>query len=241
MTQLFAGPRARLRFAPRRMRLCAAVAALGLLVVVPSALLAQTAPTALTAQTALTTPAADRADTPSARVEALHANLLDVMKNAVALGYEGREKKLSSVIPEYFDTDFMARKSLGRHWDTADEASRKRYLETFTRFMVANYAGRFDGYSGQSFETLGEEPARLDTALVKTRLINPQDENVELNYRLRQVDGKWKIIDVYLDGTVSELALRRSEFVSIVKREDLNGLVAALEEKITKLKAGEPI
>jgi len=76
---------------------------------------------------------------------------------------------------------------------------------------------------------------------VKTRLINPQDENVELNYRLRQVDGKWKIIDVYLDGTVSELALRRSEFVSIVKREDLNALVAALEEKITKLKAGEPI
>jgi phospholipid transport system substrate-binding protein len=104
--------------------------------------------------------------------------------------------------------------------------------------MVANYAGQFDGYSGQSFETLGEEPARMDTVLVKSRLIDPTDENIELNYRMRQVDGKWKIIDVYLDGTVSELALRRSEFSGIVKRKDFDALIAAIDERIAKLAAG---
>jgi len=174
----------------------------------------------------------------SARIEALHGQLLEVMRNAVALGYQGREAKLSGVIPGYFDVDFMAQKSLGSHWKSAEPGERRRYLEAFERFMVANYAGRFDGFSGQSFETRGAEPARLDTVVVKTVLHDPGGEDVELNYRMRQQDGVWKIIDVYLDGTVSELALRRSEFASIVKREDLDALIVALDEKIAKLAAG---
>ena len=175
---------------------------------------------------------------PSQAIDSLHAHLLDVMKNAEALGYDGRSAKLAPVIPEHFDVSFMAEKSVGRHWKSASDEDRQRFLETFLRFMVANYAGQFDGYSGQSFETLGEEPARLDTMLVRTLLLDPSDENIELNYRLRQVDGEWRIIDVYLDGTVSELALRRSEFSGIVKREDFDALIAAIDERIAKLASG---
>jgi phospholipid transport system substrate-binding protein len=173
--------------------------------------------------------------TPTQAIDSLHGHLLDVMKNAVALGYEGRAAQLAPVIPDHFDVSFMAEKSVGRHWKKASEGDRQRFLETFLRFMVANYAGQFDGYSGQSFETLGEEPARMDTMLVKSRLIDPTDVDIELNYRLRQVDGRWKIIDVYLDGTVSELALRRSEFSGIVKRENFDALIAAIDERIAKL------
>jgi phospholipid transport system substrate-binding protein len=181
-----------------------------------------------------------KSGSPSARIEGLHAALLEVMKNAAALGYGGREEKLRKVVPGYFDVVFMARKSLGSHWRKADASARQRYLDAFTRFMVANYAGRFDGFSGQTFETTGEEPAQRDTVVVKTILRNPAGEDVELNYRMREVDGVWKVIDVYLDGTVSELALRRSEFVSIVKREDIEGLIVALDAKIEKLaKDGE--
>ena len=68
--------------------------------------------------------------------------------------------------------------------------------------------------------------------------MNPDDDDVELNYRMRQVDGTWKIIDVYLDGTVSELALRRSEFSGIVKREDFDALIAAIDSRIAALAAG---
>jgi phospholipid transport system substrate-binding protein len=142
------------------------------------------------------------------------------------------------VIPRYFDVNEMARKSLGPHWSSLDAASRQRYLDTFGRFMVANYAGRFDGYSGQSFETLGEAPGPRDTVIVKSRLIDPTDKNVDLNYRMHKVGEGWKIVDVYLDGTVSELALRRSEFVAIVKRQNLDALLVALDAKIAKLAAG---
>ena len=179
------------------------------------------------------------AATPSAAIDALHAQLLDVMKHAKELGYAGREQKLRTVIPRYFDVDEMARKSLGApQWKAASEDAKQRYLATFERFMVANYAGRFDGFSGQSFETLGEVPGTRDTVIVKTRLLDPTDKNVTLNYQMHRAGSDWKVIDVYLDGTVSELALRRSEFVSIVKRENLDALLVALDAKIAKLAAG---
>ena len=189
-------------------------------------------------------PAAPSGDTaaaarPTAAIDALHASLLDVMKNAVALGYAGREQKLRTVIPKYFDVDEMARQALGApQWKAASDDAKRRYLDTFARFMVANYAGRFDGFSGQSFETLGEVPAPRDTVIVKSRLLDPTDKNVDLNYRMHQVGGAWKVVDVYLDGSVSELALRRSEFVSIVKRQNLDALLVALDAKIAKLAAG---
>ena len=190
---------------------------------------------AVPADPATTEPAAAG---PSQSIDGLHAALLDVMKNAKSLGYEGRAAKLTPVIPRYFDVPFMAEKSVGVYWEKASEAERKRYLDAFLRFMVANYAGQFDSWTGQSFQTLGEDPARMDTKIVRSKLIDPGDEDVELNYRMHQVDGTWKIIDVYLDGTVSELALRRSEFSGIVKRENFDALIAALDEKIAKLAAG---
>jgi len=171
-------------------------------------------------------------------IDALHEALLEVMKHAEELGYDGRAEKLAPVIPEYFDVQFMARKSVGRHWKSATEEEQRRFLVAFNRFMVANYAGQFDGFSGQHFETLGEQPAKMETVMVKSRLVNPKDDDVELNYRMRQVDGKWKIVDVYLDGTVSELALRRSEFSSIVKRENFDALIEAIDAKTAKLASG---
>lgn len=181
---------------------------------------------------------AETGSRPSETIDALHAVLLDVMKNAETLGYEGRAEKLTPAIPEYYDVAFMAEKSVGRHWKKASDPERERFLATFLRFMVANYAGQFDGYSGQHFETLSEETARMDTMLVKSKLVNPKGDDVELNYRMRQVDGRWKVIDVYLDGTVSELALRRSEFSGIVKREDFDALIAAIDARIEKLASG---
>ena len=165
----------------------------------------------------------------------LHESLITVMKQATELGYDGRFERLAPVIPRAFDVEFMARKSVGRYWKRATPEDQRRFLDAFQRFMIANYAGQFDDYSGQRFEMVGAEHARMETVLVRSVLVDPDNENIELNYRLRWVAGSWKIIDVYLDGTVSELALRRSEFSSIVKNDDFEALIAAIDEKIAKL------
>jgi len=170
-------------------------------------------------------------------VERLHAALLGVMKEAEKLGYEGRYERLAPVLGETYDTSFMAEKSVGRFWKQATPAEQKVLIETFSRFMVANYAGRFDGYSGQSFRTVGEEPSAQGTVLVRTRLIEPEGEGVRLDYRLRRENGSWRIIDVYLNGTVSELALRRSEYASLIKRDGWNAMISALDERIQSFAA----
>jgi phospholipid transport system substrate-binding protein len=187
--------------------------------------------------TALGLAASARAETAPASppvqvVEKLHGALLEVMKDADDLGYQGRYGRLAPVLKETYDTAFMAEKSVGRHWKQASAEDQAKLVETFSRFMIANYAGRFDGYSGERFEVVGEEPSAQETVLVRTRLVQPEGEVVQLNYRLRSANGSWKIIDVYLNGTVSELALRRSEYASLIKREGWNAVIAALDQRI---------
>ena len=178
---------------------------------------------------------------PSDVVETLHTALLGVMKDADKLGYEGRCERLAPVLKDLYDIPFMAQKSVGRYWKNTSEEERQHLLKTFTEFMIANYAGNFDGYSGQSFETLGAEESTHGTMLVRTRLLEPGGEATQLNYRLRPVDGEWKIIDVYLNGTVSELALRRSEYSSLIQREGFDSLIVALNQKITTLSESTPV
>jgi len=174
--------------------------------------------------------------TPDQVVEALQACLADVMKNAESLGFEGRVERLHPVLPDVFDLAFMAEKSVGRHWKTASPEEQQRLVSTFTRYVVANYAGRFTGWDGQEFEILGDEPSARETILVRTRLVDPNAEDVKLDYRLRKTEKSgWKIIDVFLDGTVSELALRRSEYSSLIKRDGFEALLAALDERIETL------
>jgi phospholipid transport system substrate-binding protein len=172
-------------------------------------------------------------------VDALHQELIGVMKDAKTLGYKGRFDRLQPVIGELFDIPFMAQKSVGRHWKAVDRADRERLLDTFGTFTVANYAGRFSDYSDQSFETIKQEPSTHGTILVHSRLNNPGGDTVQLNYRLRPVGDSWRIIDVYLNGTVSELALRRSEYSSLIRREGFEALLTALDERIANLAAGK--
>lgn len=179
-------------------------------------------------------------EAPEAReaVEALHAELLEAMRRAEELGYAGREDLLRPVLRDVYDLDYMARKSVGRHWGKLSEAERQRFLGAFRQLTVANYAGRFSGWSGEAFETLQVERGVHDTLLVKTRLMRPDDEPVQLDYRLHRTDAGWQIIDVYLNGTISELAMRRSEYSAILRREGFASLLQALDEKIADLKQG---
>lgn len=178
-------------------------------------------------------------ETPPARVVGtLDGALLAVLRQAEGLGYRGRFERLAPAVDAAFDLDFMAEKSLGRHWKTLGAADRRRWLPLFREFTIANYAGNFDRYGGQRFETLGEEPGESETVLVRTRLVNPGGEDVELGYRLHQADGRWRIVDVHLNGTVSELALRRSDYSSVLARDGFEALLTTIRGKIADLAAG---
>ncbi len=177
------------------------------------------------------------ASSPVPTIEAFHAGLLEIMKNAKTLGFQGRIDELEPLMAKTFDLDFMASKTVGRHWSELSPADQKRWAETFTRFTTANYAGRFTGFTGEEFVTVGVEDAAHDTRLVRTKIVVPNEEDVALDYRVMERDGRWKVIDVFLNGKVSELALRRSEYASALKRDGFEQLVASVETKIADLKS----
>jgi len=178
-------------------------------------------------------------DPPATKVIArFNATLLDVLQHAETLGYQGRFDKIAAAVPDVFDIGFMAEKSIGKYWKPLPDADKVRWVELFRDFTAANYAGNLDKFSGQRFEIHGEEPDQNDTTVVHTTIVDPSSENVDMNYRLHQTPAGLRVIDIYLKGTVSELALRRSDYTSVLEREGFDGLVRTVRAKIADLAAG---
>jgi len=175
---------------------------------------------------------------PRATVERLHEVLLDVLKHADALGFRGRFDRLAAPIRDAFDLDSMAEGSLGGQWRKLSDAERARWRELFAQFTIANYAANFDRWSNQRFDVIGEEAGTSGTTLVRTRVKSADHEDVDLTYRLRQADGGWKIVDVYLNGTVSELALRRADFTAALDRQGFAKLESTVRARVDDLAAG---
>ncbi len=173
--------------------------------------------------------------TPSAIVERLNAVLIEVMQGAEALGFQGRYARLAPVLSAVFDFPLMARISAGRHWRALDEATRGRLIEAFGNMSIATYAARFDGYGGERFEVLGAAPARRETVLVRNHLIKSDGEAVAIDYLLKAAQGRWRVVDVFLDGKYSELALKRSEYGSVIKNHGVATLIQSLDEKAARL------
>ena len=173
-----------------------------------------------------------------APVERLYAGLGDVMKRSASLDFAGRYAALQPVVAESFDLPFMAELILGRPYKELSPEQQQTWLETFGRLTTSTYADRFDSDSGVRFEVLGVEPAAQGTALVRTRLHRTDGEPVKLDYRMRKGAAGWRISDVFLSGTVSELALRRSEYGALMRREGFDALLAAVRKKIAAAEAG---
>jgi len=171
-------------------------------------------------------------------VERLTSVLLDTMKQAEELGFEGRAEKLEPVLREIFDFPFMARLSVGRHWSKLSDAQRQELVDHFARMSIATFAARFDGYSGQTWEVLSPQDGPRNTVLVPTRLAKNPEDAVTISYLMRETEAVWRAVDVYLKGTYSELATKRSEYGSIIEREGFQALLDRIERRITELRAG---
>ncbi len=172
---------------------------------------------------------------PGQVVEKYHTILLAVMKNADELGFQGRFEALKPVINESFNLPFMARMTVGRYWDKMTDEQRKRLIEAFSDFSVANFAYRFDSYSGQRFETVRDMETRRNDILIFTEIVKPNGDKVRINYLLRGEGNDWRIIDIYLDNSISELATRRSEYVSVIRRNGIEELIDAIKSKTREL------
>jgi phospholipid transport system substrate-binding protein len=171
------------------------------------------------------------------QIAKLNAVFTEVMQNAEALGYEGRYAKLEPALVEAYDFAAMTRVTTGRYWRDFTDDQKKQAVEAFRELSIATYAARFDGSAGQRFEILGEEPAPAGGLRVNSQILPPNGEPVRVDYLLRQEDGQWRVMDIYLKSSVSELAMRRDEFTRVLAESGFDGLIADLRAKITQLQS----
>jgi len=173
---------------------------------------------------------------PAQQVETVVTALLDTMKRADELGFQGRYDRLQPVLEQAFDFNYMAQVSVGRHWQGLDEQQRQALIEAFGDMSVATFASRFSGYSGESFQVGEPRPGPRGTSLVPNRIVKTGGEGVAFNFLLRETEsGDWRIIDVLLDAKFSELATKRAEYTSVIDRDGVEGLIEILERKTAEL------
>jgi phospholipid transport system substrate-binding protein len=172
---------------------------------------------------------------PSATIESFYQTLLGVMKEGPALGFAGRRDRLAPAVKQAFDLPLMTRLMVGPQWSSLQPADQQQLVDAFTNFSIATYASRFDDYSGERFQVdPNPTPANNGAVIVHSRLVKSDGEPVPIDYQLRDTGG-WRIVDVYLNGTVSELATRRSEFSSVLRRGGASALVQLLQQKTAQL------
>lgn len=179
---------------------------------------------------------AQEVDGPAAPIERLTQTLLETMRQAEELGFEGRFEKLEPVLKETFDFRFMARLSVGRHWEALSDEEREALVDRFTQLSIATFASRFDGYSGQEFTVLDPREGPRDTMFVPTRLSRPADAPVNIDYLTRRFDDEWRAVDIYLDSRYSELATKRSEYSSVIQRQGFQALLERIDASIADLR-----
>jgi phospholipid transport system substrate-binding protein len=181
---------------------------------------------------------AAQAAAPVGPVQRLDNALLDVMKNAEALRFQGRYDKLAPVLNAVFDVPAMTRTAVGPMWSETSEVDKAEMVDVFGRYMVTMYAARFKGYDGESFEIADSKERAGGRVLVITKLNRDDAEPIELSYLMKGKGDDWHVTDVYYNGSISQLAQLRSEFSGALRDGGVKNLKSVLEDKIKQLQGG---
>ena len=168
-------------------------------------------------------------DPAAIQVQTLTDALLKSMRAGSNESMAERYRTLEPVIEQAFALPMVTRLAVGPDWAGFSADDQKAIVAAFTRFTVANYAHNFRDYDGQKFEIDDNVVTRATDKIVRSRVIPAHDVPVSLLYRLHEVDGAWKIIDVYSNG-VSELALRRADFAAALGAGGAPVLIAHLNK-----------
>ncbi|HUH83937.1 MAG TPA: ABC transporter substrate-binding protein [Stellaceae bacterium] len=175
-------------------------------------------------------------DSPATTISTYYDTLLATMKEGKALGFKGRYDKLAPAVRRAYDLPQMTRIAVGPAWTNLPAEQQQQLVDAFSAFSIATYANQFDDYSGERFEVDHKPtPANNGDMIVDTKLVPKDGDAVTLNYLMRKGENGWQIVDVYLSGTISQLASRRAEFSAVMRRSGAAGLIDVLRKKAAQL------
>ena len=167
-----------------------------------------------------------------AAIERFHGALLANMKDGKGLGFEGRKHKLEPVVKEVFDLTAMARVSTGAAWQKMADADHDRIVAAFTDWTVATYAANFKEWDGESFVTKGAKDDGKGNIMVETALNLKAAAPVLFTYRMR--GDAPKVVDIFLEGAISQMAMHRSQFAAALSAGGIENLLTHMHDLTAK-------
>ena len=176
-----------------------------------------------------------RAENAGEFVRALGAKVIAILSEETR-DKARRRAALRAVFLESFDTEAIARFTLGRHWRIATDAQRARYLDLLPTYVADIYAGRLTDYAGEAFVVLRERPSDGDRWLVNAQIRHPDGRTMKIDFRLRQRDG-FHVFDVLVEG-ISLVITKRDEFATVIRHKGLDGLLSLLEQRTRSMVSG---
>ena len=172
-----------------------------------------------------------------APLRALYGALEATMRAGHSTPFPQRFDALAPVVDQAFDLETVLKVSVGLRWDAMDPDARVRLLTAFRRFTVATYVANFDKYDGERFQILPGARDFGTDRIVGTEIVSG-DQSMRLDYVMRDGNGSWRAVDVLLQGSISRVAVQRSDFRKILASGDADALIVSLRRKIADLSDG---
>jgi len=175
------------------------------------------------------------ADELSARqvIEEFQNELLAVMKQGKELGFKGRYEKLDAAVKKSHDLPKIARIVVGKQWEELSVQQQATLEKVFTQLSISAYADSFKEYAGETFSFISEEETGRGGVVIHSNLHIPGDRDVKFDYMMKKKDDGWRIINIIADG-VSDLAVKRSEYTTVLTKQGFDALISKITEKIDK-------
>ena len=163
---------------------------------------------------------------PNHTVGELHAGL-----KKISDGKLDNYAKVLELIKNTYDTHKMTGMIVGNIWQKLSSEKQNELKKVFVEYIAKNYLKRFRKMTNIKFEKIETQKINEDFRMVKTVLNIDNSENINIDYLLIKTKNKWKIFDVLLAGSVSEIATKKSEFSNFINDSSIDKLIEALKKK----------
>jgi phospholipid transport system substrate-binding protein len=172
-------------------------------------------------------------------IDALDNALINVMKAANQhQSFMQRYQMLRPAVERALNLPQILQTSVGVLWPQVPQAQQAQLLNVFTQYTVASYVHSFSGYNGQSFRTMPGLQSVGAQKIVATELVPSSGNPTKLNYVMSNNNGEWQATDILFEGTISKIAMQRSDFSSLVAPGDATRLISLLQRKVSALSGG---
>jgi phospholipid transport system substrate-binding protein len=179
-----------------------------------------------------------RADSPAAApIAALNAGLAAAEKNAAA-PFSQRYNALAPAVDAAFNLPQLLQSTVGLRWAQIPPAQQTKLLAAFRAFTISSYVANFNSNSGDTFRILPETRTVGADQVVETEIVPTSGDPTRIDYVMRKGGAGWQVVDVLEQGTISQVAVQRSDFRSLLSDGTGAKLTDSLNARVAKLSGG---